>query len=184
MKPEIWGPFMWHFIHFVAFGIPNDDYFKEHKNSYINFYECLRSIIPCPICRNHYKSLLKNNSLRKCNTKNEMIEWTINKHNSVNRDNGKKELDVKDAINLYKNGFNLTMIFTALDILTFNTQRRAPMDGYRILFESLRIIYPIPHIRIAMIEAMSEIDIKVSNYDDLFNWYRTLGKKIAFKIKN
>ena len=84
MKPIQWGLFIWYLIHSVAY-YSNDEYFQRNNNIYFLFYNSLRKLIPCPICRSHFNKLMNNNDIYNCKTSNELIQWSINKHNSVNK---------------------------------------------------------------------------------------------------
>ena len=65
MKPEQWGPSIWYLIHSITYAIDDDEYFTKYKHSYFQFYESLRRIIPCPICRNHFINIMKNVKQKK-----------------------------------------------------------------------------------------------------------------------
>ena len=180
MTPGEWGPFIWHLIHNIAFLIPSDEYFINYKQYYINFFYCLKKIIPCPICRNHYNKLIDRNSPMKCNNKQSLIQWTIDIHNNVNSRLGKQDMTLEDAL---KQDFIPKNIYKGLDIIAFNVQYNTPINHYGAFFDSLRVVFPIVPVRMALIKAMSDISIQVRNHRDLQHWYRLLGQYIASSIK-
>ena len=180
MTPGEWGPFIWHLIHNVAFLIPSDEYFIKYKHFYVNFFNSLKKVIPCPICRNHYNNLINKKSPMKCNNKQSLIQWTIDIHNNINSRLGKKNMSLKDAL---KQDFIPKKIYKGLDIIAFNVQYNTPINHYGVFFNSLRVVFPIPRVRIALINAMKTMPIKVRNHRDLQNWYRLLGHKISSSIK-
>ena len=58
--PDIWGPHGWRFLHYITLGYPNNPS-QEDKNTYRNFINSFKEIIPCGLCKNHFKqNLLKN----------------------------------------------------------------------------------------------------------------------------
>ena len=50
MKPEIWGPHAWIFLHSITFDYP-DNPTKEVKEKYKGFFESLQDILPCEKCK-------------------------------------------------------------------------------------------------------------------------------------
>lgn len=178
MKPTEWGPIVWYLIHSVAYNINDDDYFNDYKTSYFNFYESLKDIIPCPICRGHFSGIMKKKDIYKCKNKRDLITWTINKHNKVNQRLKKTKLNINDCDKIYAK-LNNKKIYKALDILTFNTQLKWRLNSYRIFFESIRVTLPIKELRNLYINAMKKNNIKVDNYNSLVKWYINLGKLIS-----
>ena len=58
MKPEIWGPCAWIFLHSITLNYPNIPDIKE-KNNMKNFIYSLAEILPCIKCKNNFKSHLQ-----------------------------------------------------------------------------------------------------------------------------
>ena len=58
--------------------IEDDEYFLQNiKIIIFKFYNSLKKIIPCPICRNHFHKIMKEKDIYKCKTKTDLINWTI-----------------------------------------------------------------------------------------------------------
>lgn len=99
MNQKIWGPHTWFFLHSVTFNYPfkptNED--KEHIK---RFFKEVEDILPCSICRKHYKSHLKNNPIR-CDNRKILVYWLIDLHNIVNIQEKQKTLSYNDVIKLY-----------------------------------------------------------------------------------
>jgi len=104
--PETWGPHIWKSIHFVALAYPNDPT-EEHKKQYKVFYENIQYVLPCSVCSNNYKKHLEeiplNDNILK--DKETLVKWTIDLHNIVNKQNGKKTLEYEEALSLMLNNF-------------------------------------------------------------------------------
>ena len=97
---NLWGPILWKIIHITAFNA-NDNF---SKNKYIEFYKTFAYIIPCSICKNEYLRKINLFPLEKFfNNKNDMINWTILIHNSVNRINRIRDYTYDETIIIYKN---------------------------------------------------------------------------------
>ena len=60
--PSVWGPFFWHTIHIIALGYPKNPTYTD-KKCIKEFYESLAFLLPCAICKQHYKEHLANNPL-------------------------------------------------------------------------------------------------------------------------
>lgn len=179
MKSDVWGPHVWVLIHLVAIGIPNEQYYRKFINYYFSFYYSLRDIIPCPICRSHYNNLMKNNSIEKCKTKKQLIDWTIDIHNKVNGSLGKEIMKKEDV---YKLKFPNKSLYMALDTIALNRQYVIPLKAYSVFFNTIRVVFPIPKIQKVLIKAMGSIPIKVKNHKDLREWYVALGHHIQSVI--
>jgi hypothetical protein len=83
--PTVWGPFFWHTIHITALGYPEEPNYTE-KRAAKEFYESLAHLIPCPTCKEHYKTHLHNNPITPyLDKRSDLIKWTILIHNTVNK---------------------------------------------------------------------------------------------------
>ena len=183
MKPQQWGPLIWYLIHSIAYSIKDDEFFIKHKKSYLKFYNSLQRIIPCPICRGHFQSMMKNKDINKCDSKESMIQWTISKHNKVNQRLKKRTINKEKADILYDK-INVKKILKSIDILTFNTQRIIPLQSYKNFFESLRIIFPIESFRVVYQEGMRKNAIVVKDHRTLIQWYKNLGNYVSKNLGN
>lgn len=119
MDPKIWGPSAWLFLHTITFNYPNNPT-KEDKDNFHKLFDSLKFTIPCPICREHYKENLKNNPI-KLDSKDDLIEWLFDIHNSVNKFKGEKEYSHEELYDKY------------YDI--FKSQRLKDQDKYKDYFK-------------------------------------------------
>ena len=127
IKPSVWGPHGWKFMHFVSLGYPENPS-PDDKQQYKEFYESLQHILPCGACSQNYKLNLQempiDNSLDSRDT---LIKWVIGIHNKVNQESGKKTLDHEEALNLYlkqqsplfEYGFKLVILVIILVFLYY-----------------------------------------------------------------
>lgn len=102
MKPEVWGPHAWIFLHSVTFDYPDNPSTKV-KEQYKSFFESLQYVLPCEMCRNHYRENLRrfpvtNNVLK---SRKNLIEWLIDIHNNVNQSNHKPKLNYQEVVKKY-----------------------------------------------------------------------------------
>jgi hypothetical protein len=88
LSPLLWGREAWHFIHLVALTYPVNPT-KDDVREYHQFFESLGTVLPCEICANHYKQKIKDIPI-KLGSQEELFKWTVDIHNSVNKDNKKK----------------------------------------------------------------------------------------------
>jgi len=100
MNQIIWGKHVWKALHYIAIGYPDNPTKKEMKD-YKQFYTLLKYVLPCKICREHYKENLKNNPITNENLKNQknLVKWTIDLHNIVNKQLGYPILSYKNVLN-------------------------------------------------------------------------------------
>ena len=177
MKPEKWGPFIWYLIHIITFYIPNDEFFIINKKIYLSFFRALNSIIPCPICRSHLNKMIKTNNLDKCNSKEDIINWTIKIHNLVNQRLKKKQINKEKSNELYKD-INIQKIFQGIDILTYNFQQKMPLKQYITMFTSFKTIFPNDEFKQYYNNSLKKYKINFRNHNEMIIWYKNIGKHI------
>lgn len=104
IHPDLWGPGVWKFLHYVAFSYPESP-LDEDKENIKQFLLYLGKILPCEKCRNHFKGHIANRPLTNdiLNSRYNFIKWTIDLHNDVNRMNKKKELTFDEVVDIYIN---------------------------------------------------------------------------------
>ncbi len=100
--PTVWGPFFWHTIHIVALGYPKNPSYADKKSAK-EFYESLAFLLPCSVCKEHYKTHLKNNPITPyLDSRADLMKWTILVHNSVNKMLNKPEWSMEEIIAYYE----------------------------------------------------------------------------------
>lgn len=101
IPPTVWGPFFWHTMHLSAMGYPKEPTYSE-KRAAKEFFESLQYLIPCPVCKEHYKQHLANNPITpSLDSRKDLFTWTVNVHNAVNKKLNKPEYTEQDAIEFY-----------------------------------------------------------------------------------
>lgn len=128
MKPNIWGPHAWIFLHSITLNYPdkpNTNDIKDMKN----FIDSLGNILPCSKCNNNFKDHLKVHPITEdiLKSKNKFIKWMIDIHNSINKLNKKRiltyEEGLRDIIELYEDtkpnyvGYIIFFIFIFIFVL-------------------------------------------------------------------
>jgi hypothetical protein len=102
LPPETWGPFFWHTIHITALGYPTDPSYA-HKKAAKEFYESLKVLIPCPICRDHYTEHLEKLPITPhLDTRADLFKWTVILHNEVNKMLKKPTVTEAESLAFYK----------------------------------------------------------------------------------
>jgi hypothetical protein len=100
--PTVWGPFFWHTIHIVAIGYPKNPTYTDKKSAK-EFYESLAFLIPCAVCREHYKEHIAKNPLTPfLDSRTDLIKWTVDIHNKVNKMLGKAEWTIDEVLAYYE----------------------------------------------------------------------------------
>ncbi len=98
LPPDVWGPIFWYTIHIVALGYPPNPS-AEQKMAAKQFYESLQQLIPCPVCREHYKVHLQELPLDSAlNSRTDLIHWTWQIHNLVNESLGKRQITLDEFL--------------------------------------------------------------------------------------
>jgi hypothetical protein len=106
--PDAWGPHAWKFLHYVSLGY-SDKPTKEEKEKYKLFYLLLQDVLPCSICREHYKNNYSKIPITEdvLSSRDNLVKWVIDLHNIVNEMKGKPKVDYDTAVKLITNDFNL-----------------------------------------------------------------------------
>lgn len=103
-----WGNYAWGFLDAVVLTYPAKPSSQEKQN-YRTFFTSLQSILPCPMCRDHYAQNLKKYSLDQgLESREHLIRWLTDVHNSVNVANGKRKLSYKEARACMEGKFQFT----------------------------------------------------------------------------
>lgn len=127
MNQNVWGKCGWVLIHSISINYPNNPSNSEKKNI-IEFFTSLGKVLPCRYCRQHYKENLKELPIQ-ANSKLELVYWTIDLHNKVNKSLGKSILSrdeaLKKIIAVYKKNptcpENYQLIYIGILLIIFST---------------------------------------------------------------
>ena len=105
--PNIWGPHGWKFLHFIAMAYPNEPT-DEDKQKYLTFFTLVGDLLPCQLCIDNYKKhlLIFPITDEVLSSKINLLKWSIDMHNEVNKDNNKKVYTYNEAIALISNNYN------------------------------------------------------------------------------
>ncbi len=82
-SPMVWGPAAWKFFETVAFGYP-DNPTEFEKQSAFNFFESLRHLLPCAICKEHYDQNFAKLPVN-VDSRDTLSRWVVDFHNIVNK---------------------------------------------------------------------------------------------------
>ena len=106
MDPTVWGPKLWFVIHTIALNYPNNPTYED-KRVMEEFFNNLKSIIPCDKCRIHYRQRLERNPIiNYLDNKESIFRYTINLHNQVNKSLNKKIYSYDEVVQIYKEHYN------------------------------------------------------------------------------
>lgn len=138
LPPSVWGPFFWHTIHIVALGYPTSPTYSQ-KRAAKEFYESLRFLIPCPVCREHYtKHLEKMPISPHLDRRDDLFRWTVNVHNEVNALLGKPRMIESAVLYYYKRigaiGKNPVIDQNALDEIDMRSMIKGGFIGGGVVF--------------------------------------------------
>lgn len=99
MKPEVWGPKTWFLLHSVTLEYPENPK-DEDKQNFKDFIQSFQKIIPCLKCRENFKNHLTENPLTSeiLATRQKVVKWMIDVHNSVNKMTNKPILTYEEAL--------------------------------------------------------------------------------------
>ena len=106
MEPKIWGPKLWFVMHTFALNYPDQPNYED-KRVMEEFFNNLKSSIPCQKCRIHYTQRLERNPIiNYLDSKQSLFKYTIDLHNQVNKSLGKKIYTYDEVVDIYKKHYN------------------------------------------------------------------------------
>ena len=125
---KIWGPAAWYFFHAFAEKIDPDFYIKNRKKCF-DIIKNICNIIPCPVCKRHALSFLRNINPRTLSTKNDFRKFLFKFHNHSNIITNKTVQNIS-ILDKYKKG-------TMLKFLKYFNQNFIRINHYsnRFMFQ-------------------------------------------------
>ena len=147
-----WQQITWVFFHTIAI-----NYNDKYRNEYIIFFDTLKTIIPCKVCRNHY---IQNISKEDMNIENninsdKIFNWTIDLHNIVNKMHRKKLWTHEESRNYYqKNNYgNQLMKMFIFEYIKTNFKKNPEKTTQLIrMMNTLPYLHPIEEKRKKLID--------------------------------
>jgi hypothetical protein len=99
MKPEVWGPPSWVFLHSITMNYPSKPSSDDKKKIY-KFFDALKYVLPCDSCSKNLQRHIKKRPLsdRVLRSRNTLMRWLIDIRNDINKENKKPVIPVADAI--------------------------------------------------------------------------------------
>jgi len=144
MHSRIWGKYIWKMLHTYSYLYP-ENLTNEMKEMTKKFILDVQKILPCPICRNHFKSKINSSGFKFINSKKDLIKWIWEVHNEVNKGLGKpnytKEWSDRyytDLINLKKNEILLNLVL----LVNLLSQINTPFLQMRRVFRYCIVFFP------------------------------------------
>jgi hypothetical protein len=115
MKPEIWGPPIWLFIHSLVFKLKDEMYVYVGIQLF-NMIKRITSYLPCPECSQHAVNFLSGINTNTIKTKDELIRVLYLFHNSVNVRKNKplynfSDLNKYESVNLQQAYNNFRKVY-------------------------------------------------------------------------
>jgi len=87
-SPARWGPPAWDFLYCMAFSYPKKPTSQDKKNM-IQFLKNFSNVLPCNVCKNHFRASIRKNPLNKAvASKTILVKWVMNVKNEISKKNG------------------------------------------------------------------------------------------------
>jgi FAD-linked sulfhydryl oxidase len=84
-NPNVWGSSGWVLMHCIANTYPESPTPAE-KTHYFRFFDSLKNVLPCKLCRKHYNEWLEMFPIRKyLGSRQQLKDWVFRLHNYVNQ---------------------------------------------------------------------------------------------------
>lgn len=110
MDSKIWGPYFWFTLHTVTLAYPDQPNYQD-KRYYHDFFLSLQNILPCQLCRQHYKQHLQEFPVSAhLDNKEALVKWCFILHNKVNVSLNKEEFSYEEFRDKYKKIYAPTIL--------------------------------------------------------------------------
>tara|TARA_B100001093_G_C26368271_1_gene817669 strand:+ start:230 stop:670 length:441 start_codon:yes stop_codon:yes gene_type:complete len=124
MKPAIWGPTAWIYLHLISLSYPDNPTRQDIDNNKF-FLEYFGKTLPCSKCKNNFKNHLKSFNINYAlRSKTNYIDFIWKLHNKVNEDLNKNKLAFNNFIAKYKNIIDSGYHNSIQQIETINLYRK------------------------------------------------------------
>jgi len=150
LPPTVWGPFFWHTMHIVAIGYSKHPTYTDKKCAK-EFFESLAFLIPCSICREHYKEHLSTKPITPfLDSREDLLKWTIDIHNKVNKVTNKPQWTEKEVLAYYEKlgGRSRSPIWTKNDMDEVDSRSfvRGFLTGAAVLSVCAGVLYTVKKV--------------------------------------
>jgi hypothetical protein len=154
-----WQGLTWFMFHTMTL-----NYNPDYREEYVTFFDSLRTIIPCKMCRDNYIGKLNNPVLSIDNNVNpdRIFNWTVDIHNDVNKLNGKRGWSYEEARNYYQRlNFNNKMVkFFLYEYIKTNYRKTPEKTGHLLrMMKTLPYFSPDAEKRQKLIEFKEKFEL-------------------------
>lgn len=137
MNPLVWGPSFWFVMHTVSLNYPDSPTYAERRTHY-DFYHIIRNILPCEMCRQHYRELIKQFPVQPfLDSKASLVSWVVMIHNQVNERLGKPMIDRSEMLVNYEQVYARGSFCDPACPAESGDSTNRPAGAYRTLTESV-----------------------------------------------
>ena len=142
MDNKIWGPYFWFTLHTVTLAYPENPNYITRRH-YNDFFLTLQNVLPCNLCREHYKKHLQEYPISAhLDSKESIVKWCFNLHNKVNQSLGKPNFGYEEFREKYRKIFAPTILERVINENNIQKYRKYKCGAILILiFILLGIIY-------------------------------------------
>jgi len=100
MQVNFWGPPGWTFLHTITFNYKPS---TENKVKYLNFFNSLSTVLPCPYCCSSFDTYFKAIPIQEyIDTREGLVYWLYIIHNLVNQKVCKPMPSFKSVLSYYE----------------------------------------------------------------------------------
>lgn len=93
-----WGPYFWGVLHIATYTAPSV-LTDAHREGFRQLVSSYQSILPCPVCQQHFSEVLAKYPLdERMTSSTELFLWSVDVHNEVNLKLGKPAMSYAEAV--------------------------------------------------------------------------------------
>lgn len=135
--PKNWGPSSWKILHVLAYTYPEIANYETQVNIE-KFIASFSELLPCNSCKDDFKKYVQKYPV-KSKTRESLIQWTVDLHNSVNKKLGKKLLTYDEAKKVWNSSNETCTSCNAIEN-SFPPTEKSKLTKYLKMFQFIFFI--------------------------------------------
>lgn len=137
MDSKIWGPYFWFTLHTITLAYPDKPNYQE-KRQFNDFFLSLQHVLPCKVCREHYKNHLKEFPISShLDNKESLVKWCHQLHNRVNLSLDKPIFSYEEFKDKYRKIYSPTIIEKVINTENIKKYKKYKFVGLLIFLSAI-----------------------------------------------
>jgi hypothetical protein len=104
IKPKVWGPHLWSFLHCLALAYPQHPSMEDQANMH-RYFHAMKNVLPCHMCKVDFTRMIEDDPIEyHLDSREKLCRWIVDKHNQVNAKIGAPAMSFEDSVLIWGKG--------------------------------------------------------------------------------